>query len=251
MNKEYTIKTHRGAKKCSRQKAILHASKAHRKEDCGKGVIAPRGQKTSLIAAARQVYDLRESPGPDTSSVHARLRRKLVSICADQIDERHLTTPAGWYTFPQRVLDRDINARLWLIGGSGWYEYSKRAGSHHQAAAYLCGIDAGQHFAVRVPSTVNSVFAALRFLEPADIRKARESGIQTKRQGDIYFRPVRGLLDHDTADLSGSSHTPRPRKDGGLTIVHPQHKPVILSGKYKWRAYRSTQIHSAGRAYAD
>lgn len=241
-----TIKTYRGARRTSYRKAVLHAARAD-----SPAVTAPRGRNGQLMALAASVRrSLRAATDdPLLVPIQDRLRRRLVAIAAEQIRQRHLDTPAGWPDFGKTLVDR--KGSLWLISGAGWYEYSKRFGSRYQEAAYLCGRDDGQLFAVRVPAPMRNVWEALEWLKPAAIRDAEARGLPVKRQGDIFFRPVRGLSRHDLGALRSTRHAARPRKDGGLTIVHPEHHPVILAARFRWRAYASTQIASRGRTAAD
>jgi len=268
-NQTYTLHTLRGERQGTLAQAVSAASRPRPGIGEARHMIdAPRGCKGRVLELAkareRYVSGLRSNPerarrrwDPLTASTVAqRVKRRLLTIGLAEIERRGLDAPAGWDDFGHTVTrasrwDGDDARRCWLISGEGWYEYSKRFGSRYQAAAYLCGRDEGQLFAVRVPSTVSSVGEALEWLKPSMIRKAEEQGLPVRRQGDIFFRPVRNLADHELGDLAGTRHEARPRKDGGMTIVHPQHRALILSGKHRWRAYRSTQMASRGRRAAD
>lgn len=246
-----TIKTRRFEKSVIERKAAQTAARSH---DPRATVAAPRGRKTPILEMARAIKRARNAPTDHLATpIRTRLNARLIDQGVDEIASRHLDTPAGWDEFPKRITHRAKvgNSYHYLLSGEGWYEYSKRFGSRYQKAVYLIGTDEGQRFAVRLPATCDSVQEALDWLKPADIRKAEDQGLPVKRQGDIFFRPVRTLKTHEMGGLWGTRHTANTRKDGGLTIVHPQHKPVILSGKYRWRAYGSTQIASAGRRAAD
>ena len=238
-----TITTYRTTATTTARKAAIHAARsASTKSGIAKQFDAPRGTKGAIRQMAERIYDLRAGATTDplTVPVRRRLEWHLIAVCEQQIDDRRLSTPAGWDEFGRAVVDRDHG--LWLISGAGWYEYSRRAGSRFQSAAYLCGRDEGQLFAVRVPSTCETVEQAIHFLTPAAIREAQDKDIPVVRQGDIFFRPMR-IREDDFDAIEGTRHEARARKGGGWTIVHPEHKPVRLSGKYTWRAYASTQVH--------
>ena len=229
----------------TRNEVILHASKAPRKSDITHWFRAPRGLKKETIELAAQAWDARHGfrsyADWETVSLETRLRDRLLDIALDEIWRRGLSTPAGWPdSVGPKVVDRENGS--WLIQGKGYHEYSKRFGTWKVAAAYLCGKDDGHRFAVRVPSTCLSVATAIDWLMPAAVKKAEQLGLPVKRQGDIFFRPIRWLDDHDMDALAGTGHEPRDRKDGGLTIVHGQHHYTVLSGKYKWRAYRANTL---------
>lgn len=247
----YAIRTYRGDRRVSRRQAILHAARvAGRKRDIHSQITAaPRGEKGQLVELAGRVFDASRRYALPPRSLAQRLASRLVAIGEREIQSRRLSTPAGWDEFSPELLAR--RPGLWLILGAGWYEYSHRYGSRYQSAAYLCGKDEGQYWAVRVPSTCASVAEAMAFLTPAPIREAEERGLPVKRQGDIYFRPVARLSDHDMSALQGTRHEARQRKSGSLTVVHPEHRPIILSGKYTWRAYQQRQVDGHGRRAAD
>ena len=254
MQQRYIIKTHKGERQVERKKAILHAAKAYSLGLVPQGFRAPRGEKGSAVELARRAWSLRKRVQDDrwikAPTLEDRLEDHLVGLALQQIDARRLSTPAGWPDdLSIEVSDRSDG--LCVVRGEGWHEYSKRFGTWRVRAAYLVGRDEGQRFAVRVPYTRSTVDSALYWLKPKPIRDAEDRGLPVRRQGDIFFRPVRGLEDHDMAALRGTEHEARPRKDGGLSICHGQHAFLVLSGKYRWRAYQSTQLAEGGRGGAD
>lgn len=252
----YQINTRRGAIAASRRRALSTAARiiarAHSQasgiKDAERTIFCPKGQKTRFFADAKRAAKARARV--NVLALSQRLDTYLLAIGADEIDVRQLTRPAGWDDFRKTVVRDQAHPGLWVIAGGGWYEYSRSFGRRYRQAAYLCGRDDGQLFAVRVPGATASVADALDWLKPAAIREAEAKGLPVKRQGDIFFRPIR-ISAHDMAALSGTRHEARPRADGGLTIVHPQHRPIVLGSKHAWRAYASTQIHSNGRTSAD
>jgi hypothetical protein len=256
---EITITTRRGTQTVDFAAAVLSASRARRPHTRGGAeaaarwmVEAPHGVKGRIVAAAMLVHRARQADRDQlTVPIRQRLAARLLQLGLAEIDRRRLSIPAGWDDFPRRIIGYLPSARIWLIHGEGWYEYSRRHGRRHQAAAYLIGRDEGQIWAVRVPSTVRTVGEATEWLRPRAIREALQARLPVKRQGDIYFRPVRSLSGHDLEDLSGTRHEARPRTDGGLTIVHPEHRPIVLSGRYTWRACRQMQIDGNRRRGGD
>jgi len=175
-----------------------------------------------------------------TSYSDEKYERLLGGIA--EIKRRELSTPAGWDTMTDRELTSVTpDLRLWIIHGEGWHKYSCRFGTWHVEASYLCGYDDGGLFATRIPASITIVSDALAWLKPAAVRKAEERGQHVRRQGDIWFVAMR-IRAHDMDAIRWTRHSARPRKGGGLTIVHPQHKPLILSGKHHWRALRAKRL---------
>lgn len=250
MKREYIIVNNKARLQwVTRKKAIKHASKTYHIGDIPKQFSAPRGMKKQTVELAKQAWHLRRTPAPPLSLKY-RLTKRLEQISLSLIADRRLSTPAGWPDdLLMEISDREDD--MWIFRGKGYHEYSRRFGSWKVQAAYLLGRDDGQRWGVRVPYTCATVYRALDWLTPAPIREAQDKRIPVRRQGDIFFRPVRGLTEHDMQAMTFTRHTARPRKDGGLTICHPEHRPIILSGRYKWRAYQSTQLSHGGRTYGD
>jgi hypothetical protein len=74
-----------------------------------------------------------------------------------------------------------------LLSAEGWADYSRRSTKRFRTLSILAGRDDAGYWAVRVPGTIGSVAAGLRWLEPAVVRKAREDGRRVLRQGDIFI----------------------------------------------------------------
>ena len=107
-----------------------------------------------------------------------------------EIDEKHRSIHLS-------VLDR--NGGLSLLGADGWRHYSARFGSRPASLRYLVGTDDNGPFAVRLPSSVETVEQAIETLEPAEVRKARAEGRTVLRQGDVYVVALRGGRDNFSA----------------------------------------------------
>lgn len=250
----YMIKTTTGLRPATLRQAILHAARAKYAADIGIDVQAPRGKKAHLVELARRVYNYRRahwSPGwmhPSAqtyqANLYSRLRIRLAKKATAEIERRGLSMPAilSRGEASLGVGDYRPEIRVWLATAEGYYKYSGSVGSYFQRAAYLVGVDEGQLWAARVPGTIGTVAGGLAWLKPAAIREAEAKGLPVIRQGDIFFRPMRLPAD-DLGALQGTRHDARVRKDGGYIIVHPEHKAVRLSAKYRWRAYASTQLH--------
>lgn len=190
-----------------------------------------------------------ERPISERLEIH-RLGRALAAI-----EARRLPTPAGWgESYSPMMTDSAVTPTsiLVLIHGEGFHKYSSRAGSWRTAASYLCGRDrapGATWWAVRVPSTVTTCRDAVVWLEPAEIVRARQTGCQIIRQGDVYL--VAAAADRgastDLGGLRGTRHAVHAQRRGGFSIVHPEHGSVHLSCRWSWRAYVQRQMGAGGR----
>lgn len=174
----------------------------------------------------------------------------LMKIALDQIEERNLAVPAGWpYSKTQRrILDVSIPDDAWLVYGSGWHKYGRQL-PWRTEATYLVGYSDNQHWAVKVPSTLDTVKEALAWLEPPQATQARIRKLPVKRQGDFYFVARARNTRFDA--MEGTRHEARPHKQGGYTVVHPEHPPVRLSGRHAWLAVQQKQLDGHGRRGGD
>lgn len=157
-----------------------------------------------------------------------------------------MSTPTGWYSGDLNYQITDDVGPVWVLHSSGWYEYSRRVGSYYQTASYFAGYDDGhQLFALGISSTITEVDSAREWIKPSTVRDADAKGRPIKRQGSVYFIAKR-LSSNDFSTLNSTCHEIRPRKDGGLTTVHPTLPPVVLGPKHTWRAYPYKSVTAHG-----
>lgn len=155
-------------------------------------------------------------------------------------------------------------AVVWI---SGWNQYSRGVGHYINKAVLVVRDETGIH-EVRIPysiiekierkynkmteideilegekyighrklteiekeNEINDIIQAARnWVEPAEVRKARESGKKVKRQGDIYFIEAKK---NNLKSLERSRHT-GIEVEGGIQITHPEHKVLKLKGSWK------------------
>ncbi len=85
------------------------------------------------------------------------------------------------------------------------------------------GVDDGHYFAVRVPGTVESVAEAVKWLEPAAVKRARAAGRRVERQGDVY-----AIACGDGKDRMGgmARHDWDPEQ---RLLTHPEHRTLAVS----------------------
>ncbi len=151
--------------------------------------------------------------------IRIRLQRHLIDLAVEEIRRRGLAT----LLVPNALIDYDPKARIWLVGaearigpaGNGWW-YTHR---------WLVGRDEGRLWAVRVPGTVETVAEGLAWLEPAEVRRAREQGRGVLRQGDIYFIEMKRPGYENLAALEGTRHAWNPET---RTVIHPEHRTVQI-----------------------
>jgi len=147
----------------------------------------------------------------------------------------------------------DRSDDLALLHVEGWRYYSSREGFHRASLSYLCGTDDAGRWAVRVPGTVTTVGEALDWLEPAEVKKARQAGKRVVRQGDVYG--VETTKTHDGKGELPANHEWRPatrhlvhRADDG----HGHHRPVKIAWPVRFVRQRAYEMGRSGsRAGAD
>lgn len=141
---------------------------------------------------------------------------------------------------------------LTLLRAEGWRYYSRRFGSRPAALAYLCGRDDNGPWAVRVPGTCTTIGAALNFIEPTPVRRAREAGKRVLRQGDVYavearqdraLTDARGLPERHAWDATSRTllHLDTSRPHAPLTVPFP-------ARLYAQRAYAMGRTAARGSA---
>lgn len=198
---------------------------------------------------AKQEQRRANRPGEWNPNIRARMRRHLLEMAAQETRRRGLAT----LLVPDTLIDYDPKARVWLVGAAArvgsksnnwWYDHR-----------WVVGRDGGRLWAIRVPRTVNTVEEALRFLEPAEVRRAREEGRGLLRQGDIYFIEMRRRGYENLTALEGTRHTYDPAT---RTVTHPEHKPVRIPPEWpgvkavRQRTLGPWQRHqSPGRVFGD
>jgi hypothetical protein len=142
----------------------------------------------------------------------------------------------------------DTRDGLYLLHVRSW-RYYKTAKPRLASLSYLCGTEDGQLWAVRVPGTIMSVPAALAWLEPAAVTRARAAGKRVLRQGDVYA--VETTRAHDGLGAGGlpGSHSWNPRE---RTLWHPQHGTLSFAYPVRFVPQRVYGMgRSAGRGPGD
>ena len=184
--------------------------------------------------------------GPD--ALRRRAIRRRLDICVKQIRARSLDTPTGFWSQGVEALgqaDYDRQSRTWLCRCSYRYEYSKKFGQWWQNAAYLCGKDDAGYWAMRVPSTCETVADAITWAYPAAVLKARAEGRRVWRQGDILVVELKAGKDNTNA-LRGTRHEFRDTR----YLVHPEHNPVRLP-QTPVKFFQIRQISGSARRAGD
>lgn len=164
----------------------------------------------------------------------------LLKIADEEILKRSLSRPTGWNTFKAEVTDKNKN--MFVINRSYWWGYTAKK-NYIIGASYLIGEDENQLFAVRIPQTITKIKEALNFITPREAKIAQEKGKEVYRQGDIFI-VEKQIKEDDMDELIGTRHEYRNHDNYWYRwIVHPQHKPIVLSKNKRYRAYRGTQVH--------
>lgn len=113
-----------------------------------------------------------------------------------------------------RYFDTEKEAHEWIETAAPWagiksvtkhegYEKPYYASYHSIGSAvlmqgddcYLCSMDEGTYFIVKLPETAGSVEHAFQILKPQAIREAEKQGTSIRRQGEWFFIPKGSLGD--------------------------------------------------------
>jgi hypothetical protein len=195
--------------------------KAHVKVPRGQGIEAD-----ALLQRLLPVWRQKAEPVP----LARRLRDFKLKVYTDEIRLRGGETSIRGKvanTYLRIYAEED---GLLLLRADGWRHYSNRFGARPAHLVYLCGRDDNGRWAVRLPSSVETINEALDALEPAQVRKAKEAGRTVLRQGDVYAVETSRRYD-GTGDLPSSHvwdvgarelrHTDRNAAHAALTIPFP------------------------------
>lgn len=137
---------------------------------------------------------------------------------------------------------------LVLLTAEGWRQYSRRYGARRASLAYLCGVDDNGPWAVRVPGTLSSVWAAVDWITPVEVKTALAAGRRVVRQGDVYAVEVRKDRAAETAP--GGSH--QWRAETRYLVHRPakgerKHRPLKVSFPCKFVQQRAYEMGRSGR----
>lgn len=212
-----------------------------------------KATQKQCLAAIKNLATLREgraSLKTEPAALRTRLMQRLQAICSQQIRERGLDTPTGWWSEGEggTVTDYDPKRRLWVVSAEYRYHYSNRAGDWWVGASYLCGHDDGQYFAMRLPKGITKIDEALAWITPAEVRKAQEQGRWTARQGDVWLIGLKAGKDN----VAGIRWTRHEWRSDSRTLEHPEHGMLsVPEGIKAVKAVRITQMASSGRRSGD
>ena len=205
-------------------------------------VKSPRGTKKTILNIAARLKKLHnEAFFSEPLDLQQRLEKRLIKKLLDEAEKRRLQMPEG--SDPSLYFLIDRIKHIWLIGGEWSYRYDN--GKTYTVTGYFVGgYDEGQLWCCRIPcNAATSISAALEYITPPQCRQVRPNQ-KLIRQGDVFFlgTPAKKCKFIGESNLP-PSHIVKPRKNGGFTVTHRQHKAVVLSKKYRWRAYAGTQLH--------
>lgn len=168
-----------------------------------------------------------------------RLKRSLLARYAREISRRGGETEVGDSYL--RLIGR--RGTMCLIGADGWRQYSRAAGDWRASLRYLCGIEDGRAWATRVAGTCDSVADAIRWLEPAEVRRAKTAGRRVIRQGDIYALEMR----RDRAAATANDLPDRHEWDTEARIMrHPEHVDMQVPWPAKFVSQRTLGMGRGG-----
>ena len=212
-------------------------------------IVSPRGTVTKTREILRVAYDFwcdQKFNNPKQKTIKQRLYRYKINKILAEIKNRQLTTPTGHDKNHDQYEIRHKSGGHILIAGSWVYEYTSTE-RYTISACYIYGVDEGQTWACRVPSTIKNVDEALTYITPRQCRNPRPNQ-KLIRQGDIFAlaTPAKNPKPPIWADVADakSSHGIKPHKSNGWILTHKEHKNRHLSKKYQWRIYQGKQLHT-------
>ncbi|WP_433357775.1 hypothetical protein ACQP25_44355 (plasmid) [Microtetraspora malaysiensis] len=178
-----------------------------------------------------------------------RLMKRLGEVYRAEIDRRggESSIDSKDNAVPVTIVDRNPTTRMVLMHAEGWRYYSSRYGHARASLSYLCGIEDGQRWAVRVLGTIETVADALAWITPAGVETARANGRKVVRQGDVYA--IETTKAHDGKGDLPENHTWDP---AARTLTHPEHGTLHLPHPVRFVPQRALGMgRGAGSAYAD
>jgi len=149
----------------------------------------------------------------------SKTEKKYIKAIEDRGFETEMLTGfagEGWKrakTVGMKLIDKQKGLRLYEL--SGWRKYSRNT-VWHVCYKYLAGVDRGQYWANRVPSTIDNIEAALDWLKPAEVKKAKGKVL---RQGDVF-------VVEKTRDCSSFLPQNHEWDADNRVLKHPEHKAV-------------------------
>lgn len=124
--------------------------------------------------------------------------------------------------------DPDREMALIRVGQSSFYKGSFRG---RQERTWLVGREDGQVWTHRVYNKHDTIEAALDFIIPAEVQRLDDQGRTVERQGDVYFVEMHRTSNFDA--LEGTRHNVERSDDDTVTITHPEHDNLELTGPWK------------------
>lgn len=211
-------------------------------------VKVPRGMTPLRVAAVDAVVAKNEPP--QSLTLQQRLNNFIRDRYVHEIERRGGETTIEGDKTVLRLGVTDRQGNLVLLHASGWRHYSRRFGARPANLSYLCGMDDNGPFAVRVAGTITKIADAISFLEPAEVKKAREAGRRVLRQGDVYVIEMK-------RDSASQADLPRNHawNETTRTISHTDgHETLQVDFPAKFitqRAFRMGRIAGRSRGRGD
>lgn len=129
----------------------------------------------------------------------------------------------GWTEYLDFDPDREIV--LIRVGQTSFYRGSLRG---KQERTWLVGREDEQVWTHQVYNTHDTIEAALDFMKPAEVQWLADKGRTVIRQGDVFFVEMIRTSNFDA--LEGTRHNVEQSDDDTVTITHPEHDNLELTG---------------------
>jgi hypothetical protein len=182
------------------------------------GLIEVETREASCSSADKEAFDVNVGRGESDDRAHVI----QLQDSDGGYSSRHTK---GWTEY--RDIDIDREMVLIVVGQASYYNGSARGKSER---AWLVGHDDNQTWAQQVYTTHETVAEALNFVIPSEVQRLQEEGREVVRQGDFYFVEMKRSSNLDA--LEGSRHE-IDEDDDTVTVTHPEHEDLELTGKWK------------------
>lgn len=182
--------------------------------------LPPTGKAAKAAWERHQVREAQNSSmAPPTlkQRFSARITNKFRPVIRERGGETRIREKNGFVSLSLQ----DHAGGCYLLYCSGWRHYSNKFGSRAASLSYLCGHDDSGDWALRLPGTITTIYSALDWITPAQVKRALAAGKRVVRQGDVYAVETRGA---DSEQRLGSHKL----ENGVLVHISGEHAPVSV-----------------------
>lgn len=212
----------------------------------------PGARSKTAIRKLRTERAKRNAPVPVPAPLADRLRARLAARYRAEIRRRGGETEivGQFQTVTVDIADRHVRSGLVLMHAEGWRKYGGHS-NRYVHLSYLCGMDNGHPWAVRVAGSIETVWTALAWVTPVAVKEAEAAGRRVWRQGDVYVIETTATRNQRGVTDLPASHQWNPAT--GYLTHHPddgrRHRPVRV-GRRTYVEFVMQRVYEMGRSGA-